>query len=185
MDQPRLNRVDLPPKVGDVGLDDAVVAPKVVLPDVVEDLRLRQHPAGVVHEVAQQLELGGRQRHESAGATHLVALLVEFEVGEGELGRGGLLAGRTAKDRPDPSGQLLKAERLGHIVVAAERQAPDLVVGGVAGGQEDDGRAHTAVAHAPDHLEAVEVRQHDVEDHEVGPGVRGHSPRHLRRWWPL
>ena len=56
--------------------------PEVVLPDVVEDLRLGQHPARVEQQVAQQLELGGRQRDQPAGTPHLVRLLVQLEVGK-------------------------------------------------------------------------------------------------------
>ena len=44
-DQLRLGRVHLASEVADVGLDDAAVATEVVLPDVVEDLRLGHHPA--------------------------------------------------------------------------------------------------------------------------------------------
>ena len=57
-------------------------APEVVLPDVVEDLRPRQHPSGVEHQVAQQLELGRRQATPASAAAHLVRLLVQFQVGE-------------------------------------------------------------------------------------------------------
>src|ERR1700709_1651699 len=57
-DRLRAVRVELAPQVGDVGLHDAGVAVEVVLPDVVEDLRLRQDSVRVQHQVAQQLELG-------------------------------------------------------------------------------------------------------------------------------
>src|SRR5690606_41706241 len=40
-------RIDLAAKVRDVALHDAGVAVEVVLPHVVEDLRLGQHPVGV------------------------------------------------------------------------------------------------------------------------------------------
>ena len=50
--------VDLLAQVADVGLDDVGVAVEVVLPHVVEDLRLRERPAGVEHQVAQELVLG-------------------------------------------------------------------------------------------------------------------------------
>jgi hypothetical protein len=36
----RLDRVDLSAQIRDVGLDDTVIAAEVVLPDVIEDLRL-------------------------------------------------------------------------------------------------------------------------------------------------
>src|SRR5215469_6385067 len=58
VDQPRLGAVDLAAEHGYVRLDDPGVPPEVVVPDVVEDLHLGQHPVGVAHEVPQQLELG-------------------------------------------------------------------------------------------------------------------------------
>src|SRR4051794_11617344 len=42
--QPGLGGVDLAAQVGDVGLDDVRLPVEVVVPHVVEDLRLRQHP---------------------------------------------------------------------------------------------------------------------------------------------
>src|SRR5215469_13878614 len=85
--QVRLGRVDLAAQDGDVRLDDAGVAAEVVVPYVVEYLHLGQHPAGVAHEVPEQLELGGRQLHLRTVAPHLVAVLVELEVGERQPGR--------------------------------------------------------------------------------------------------
>ena len=176
MDKPGLDGVDLAAQVRDVGLDDAVVTAEVVAPHVVEDLPLGQHPAGVGHQVPQQLELGRRQGDPLPAAPHLVRLLVQFEVGEGEPGRAGLAAG-APQDRADPGGQLLQAERLGDVVVAAEGQPADLVVGRVPGGQEDHRGTGTAVAQLPDDLEAVQVGEHDVEDDEVRPLLPGHLYR--------
>src|SRR6476659_6296327 len=61
VDQPWLRGVDLLAQVGDVGLDHVRVAAEVVVPDVLEDLHLAQHAAVVLHEIAEQLELGRRQ----------------------------------------------------------------------------------------------------------------------------
>src|SRR3954452_1213070 len=69
--QPRVGGVDLAAQVGDVGLDDVGLAVEVVVPHVVQDLRLRQHPPGVGHQVAQQLELGGGQGDDLAGLDDL------------------------------------------------------------------------------------------------------------------
>ena len=81
VDEAGLDLVDLLAQVADVGLDDAAVAAEVVLPHVVEDLRLRQHPALVGEEEAQQVVLGRRQRHLDAGAPHEVRVVVHLEVG--------------------------------------------------------------------------------------------------------
>src|SRR5690242_10414082 len=55
VDQLRLDVVYLLAQITDVRLDDAAVATEVVLPDMVEDLRLGQHSALVDHQVAEQV----------------------------------------------------------------------------------------------------------------------------------
>ena len=45
-------------------------------------------------------------------------------------------AGAAPQHRPDPGEDLVEAERLGHVVVAAQRQPGDLVLRGVARGEE-------------------------------------------------
>src|SRR5215470_2741395 len=86
VDQPRLAVVELAPQIADVGLDDVAVPVEAVVPHVVEDLRLAQHPPGVDHQVTQQLELVRRQGDQAARPPYLVAVLVEFEVGDGDPG---------------------------------------------------------------------------------------------------
>jgi hypothetical protein len=99
-----------------------------------------------------------------------VAVLVELEVGELQPGRGlGGIAPGPAQDGPDPGDDLLQAERLGHVVVAAQGQAPDLVLHRVPRGQEDDGDAGAAAPQPPDDVEPVHVGQHDVEHDEIRP----------------
>ena len=140
VDQVGLHQVDLAAEVGDVGLDDVAVAVEVVVPHVVEDLGLREHPPGVHHEVAQQLELRGRQRHRRAAPPDLVAVLVELQVAGDEAGHLGGALGAT-QHRADARHHLLEAEGLGHVVVAADREPHDLVLVGVLGGEEDHGHA--------------------------------------------
>ena len=55
------------------------------------------------------------------------------------------------------------------VVVAAEGQAADLVLGRVARGQEHHRHAGAAAPQPPDDIEAVHVREHDVKHDEVGP----------------
>src|SRR5690606_10466309 len=76
--------VELAAQVRDVGLHDAGVAVEVVLPDVVEDLRLRQHAVGVEHEVAQQLELGWGELDLVVADRDLVRVLVHRELAGAE-----------------------------------------------------------------------------------------------------
>src|SRR6478609_36853 len=167
--------IDLAPEVGDVGLDDAGLAAEVVVPDVVEDLQLGEHPVGVEQQVAQQLELGGGQVDDAATAAHLVAVLVELEVVEAERGAVVGLPASAAQDRPDAGDDLFEAERLGDVVVPAHGEALDLVASRVASGDEDDRLLSAAVAQATGHLEAVNVGEPDVEHDEVGLGLGGHG----------
>src|SRR4029077_20738845 len=61
-----------------------------------------------------------------------------------------------------------QAERLGEVVVGAELQADHLVDLVVARGEHEDGRLGARRAEAAKDLEAVDARQPDIEDHEVG-----------------
>src|ERR1700756_4107070 len=78
--------VNLLAQVGNIELDDVGPAAEVVAPPPVENLGLAQHPLGVAHHEAQQLELGGGQRDWFAGARHLVAVLVQHQVPDDQLG---------------------------------------------------------------------------------------------------
>ena len=71
------------------------------------------------------------------------------------------------QQRADAGRQLLRGERLREVVVGAGLEAGDDVVGVGPGGDHDD----RDVARAPDrpaHLEAVDAREHDVDEHDVG-----------------
>ena len=108
----------------------------------------------------------------SAAAPHLVRVLVELQVGERPARPAVGLAVRAAQHGADAGDELVEAERLRDVVVAAEREAADLVLDGVAGGQEEHRRAVAACAEqALLDLEAVEVGEHHVEHDEVGAEV--------------
>ena len=62
-------------------------------------------------------------------------------------------------------------ERLGDVVVAADREPLDLVRGVVPGGEEEHRDVDAVAAEPLRDRDAVEVREHDVEDDEVGPEV--------------
>jgi hypothetical protein len=68
---------------------------------------------------------------------------------------------------PHSSHQLLGRERLGHVVVGPQLQ-PDDAVALLAAGREDHDGYRGQRPQAPAHLEPVDARQHEIEDHEVG-----------------
>src|SRR3954463_8790200 len=137
VDHRRAPGVDLATQVGDVELDDVALAAEVVLPDPVEDLRLGQHPLGVAHQVAQQLELGGGEPDVVAAAGHLVALLVQGQVADDQHTVVGHHAAGPAQQTAQPGGHLLQAEGLGDVVVSAGGESGDAVLERVLGGEED------------------------------------------------
>src|SRR5690606_38363976 len=131
-----------------------------------------EHAAGVEHEVPQQLELGGGELELDAGAVHLVAVLVELEVAhahDGVVVR--LASGGASQHGADAGDDLLEAERFGDVVVSADGQALDLVLGVVAGGEEQHGGVPAGGAHPAGDGESVHVGQHDVQHDEVRLGV--------------
>jgi hypothetical protein len=87
--------------------------------------------------------------------------------------RRALRGSSTPQDHPQPGHHLFQAERLGDVVVAAERQAGDLVLKGVACGQEQGGRVDAVGAQAAQHAESVHSRHHDVEDDGIGAYLPG------------
>ena len=105
-------------------------------------------------------------------------VLVEFEVLEGqhEAVLFGIAPG-AAQDGPDARDDLLEAERLRDVVVAADGQALDLVVDGVAGRDEHDGQLAALFPQAAGDGEPVHVGEHDVEDAQVGVVGISHAQR--------
>ena len=79
---------------------------------------------------------------------------------------------RAPQQRAQPGDDLLEAERLGDVVVAAGGQPGDAVLDGVPGGEEQHRHVRVVAAQPAQHLEAVEVGQHHVEHDGVGPNSR-------------
>ena len=110
-----------------------------------------------------------------AGAGDLVGVLVEREVADREhrVLRLGERQRRAADEPAQARDDLLEAERLGDVIVAARGEARDAVVEGVLRGEEQHGRLGAVGAHALQHLEPVDVGEHDVEHDRVGPELAG------------
>ena len=67
----------------------------------------------------------------------------------------------------DARDQLLAVERLGHVVVGAEAEALELVLGVVLARQDQDRRLDLGDSQLAQHLVAVHVRQVQVEKNQV------------------
>ena len=68
--------------------------------------------------------------------------------------------------------ELGQVERLGHVVVGAEVEALDPLLERVARGEDQHRHARAPVAQAPQHRQAVELGQRDVEHHQVVAACR-------------
>src|SRR5699024_2065872 len=86
---------------------------------------------------------------------------------------------RPAQHRAYAADDLLEAEGLGDVHVAAHREPGDLVGGVIARGELLHGCVFHLLAQAPSDAEAVEVRQHHVEHDEVGGDRHGAAQRTL------
>jgi len=73
----------------------------------------------------------------------------------------------TAAEGLDPGQELTNRKGLGQIVVGARLEPGDLVVLGSAGGEHQDRQQRSRTAQATADLDAVEIRQHEIEEHEV------------------
>ena len=140
-------------------------------PDTVQDLRLRDDRAALLHEVGQQVELARRQVDVRVRTAHQVGGRVEDESPGGELG--GAFGATTTGQGAQTGVEDDEAEGLGQVVVGAEVEGVGLVPFAVLGGEHQDGGPHVLGAHLLEDVVAVHQRQHDVEDHHVVLAVDG------------
>src|SRR2546421_10331471 len=94
--------------------------------------------------------------------------VVQLEVGQAQLLALGRPIGVAPQDDAHARDELFQAEWFGDVVVAADGQAMNLLFGRVAGREKDDRHLPTRRGEAAEDLEAIDVRQHDVEDHQSG-----------------
>ena len=170
--------VDLLAEVRHVQLDDVGPPAEVVAPHPVQDLRLGQHSLRVAHHEPQQLELGRGQRDRLTAARDFVAVLVEGQIADHDLGAA-RLAGHTGAPQQcaQPQHHLFEAERLGHVVVAARGQPRDPVLDRILRRQQQQRQMRDPLAQFAQHVQAAHVRQHHVEHHDVGRVLPGQSDR--------
>ena len=132
-------------------------------PDHVEELVAREGPSGVAHEEEQQLELAGLQGQHLAGLGGLARLRIQDEGAVGHRARAERATG-PPQQVAHASHQLGEVERLDDVVVGARLQAGHALLRRVARREDQDGDAATRRAQLAHEVEAVAVRQAEVED---------------------
>ena len=134
---------------------------------MIEDLHLGNDASLIDHQVAQKLELGGGKIDRHTGAGHFVSVLIDDEVCDAELAIIAAFAEGATQNCANARNNFFEAEGLGDVVVAADREALDLVTHIVASGQEQNRDGDSSVAQAAGHGETVHVGKHDVQDDQV------------------
>ena len=147
--------------------------------DGVEELRPGEHPSRLAGHGGEELELGGGEVHALTAHGHEHPSQVELEIADMEdvLGARGRL--RAPEHRAHSRHELPRAERLGHVVVSTELKADEGVRFVGPGGEHDDGQAARPADRAG-HVQAVAVRQSQVEHDEVGSLCARDAQRGLR-----
>src|SRR5690606_1873243 len=158
--------LDLGAQPAHVDVDEPTVAEVPVSPHPLEQHLAAEDAAGARCQLHEQAELRLRQVHLLTGPAHDTLVGDDLQVAEAEWGAARVGAADAAEQRPDAGGQLLGCEGLGEVVVGARLETRDHVVGVGACGDHDD----RDIGRAPDrpaHLEPVDARQHDVDQHDV------------------
>ena len=157
---------ELPPQRGDVDVDRLRGAVPARLPDLGQQPLPADGGARIARERGQQLELLGRQLELAAAQGRAPGALVDLELADPQRTAGAVERRRAPRDRADPGDQLAQPVRLDDVVVGPELEPHDPVCLLAAGGEDDD-RHPRALAELPADVEAVDVRQAQVEQDEV------------------
>ncbi len=120
---------------------------------------------GPARELQQEAKLGGRQRHLGARLADAVRGRIDLEIADGEAPRVGRRS-RAPDGRAHSRHELGELEGFRHVVVGPELEPHDHVERVAPRGEHHD-RNLAVATDRPADLEAVELREHDVEDDEV------------------
>src|SRR6478609_4441032 len=165
-DVARVRRVvaQLPAQDRDVHVERLGRAVPGAVPHVAHQLLARDDLALVGHEHLEQLELLAGELHLLAMEEDATPLGVDPHQGLG----GRRLDDASAQQRTSPGEQLGEPERLRDVVVGTGIEPHDRVDLVGAGGQHEHGNGAALLTQPPAHLEAVHLRQAEVEHQQVG-----------------
>src|SRR6478672_462620 len=161
---------ELPPQRRDVHVEGLRRAEPVLVPDLRHDPLPGDGGARVLHEEGEQVELPGPELDLLAGHPQPAGVPVELDVADREgRRRRRHRGGRAPQVRSDSREELGEPERLGDVVVAAGVEAEHDVDLAVSRGEDHDRHVRVGPTDPAAHLDAVEIGQSEVEQHELGP----------------
>src|SRR5262249_37133557 len=153
--------IDLAPEIADVDIDDIGITKEVKVPDVLGNLRAGEHVPGMAHEIFQEGELPRAQFDQAPAAADLALGGVHSEVPE--VQQRIHLQGRPAQQGPETGHQLREGKGFDQIIVGPDIETPDAIFYSVLGGEQQDGALDTPVPQHPQDVQAVQLRQENVE----------------------
>src|SRR5919201_5083853 len=130
------------------------------------------------HELVQQSELAVREIDDDLVQPRLPAREVELEPAGADERRVVTRVGAPAKLDADAREELVERERLRDVVGGAELEAAQLRRGVRARGEDHDGQVGPPARELPQHRQAVDAREQEVEYHEVVVDLLEATQRH-------
>ena len=173
---PRL--LDRGAQAPDVNVHGALVAGVVEAPHLLQQLGSRERHARVTRELAQQCELARREFHRDAVDASLARAVVDFQSAELQRRtRLGKRRRRSPEHRFHARDDLARRERLGHVVVRTKFEADDAIDFIRARREHDDRHRDLLAPNGSGNVEAVDPRQSDVENQQIGDLARAAQRR--------
>ena len=163
---------ELLPKREHVHVDRAATAAEIPAPYVLQKLLARQHDTGMAHHIRQQIELAHGKRHGCPIDEQLARLEVQ---GKGAQTQNVLAApaapiGGAAQHGAHAAYHFHHTERLRDVLIRPGIQCPHDVQLRVFSCDHHDGHAGKLagrVADAPEDFQAIDLGQHDVQNHHI------------------
>jgi len=158
------------PQPHDLNVHTSIGDRVVVSAHGVHDLGAGKDPSGPARQKIKHLKLGERQFDRLSVDRHGASSRMDDQPVDIQHRRVlGFQRGPPTEDGPDPGGQNPGTERLGHVVVGTDFQPGDHI-GLLSFGREHDDR-HLLVPgvflQLPGHFQAVDPRQHQIENDQV------------------
>ena len=145
----------------------AVLPVKAAAPHAVHDPVARERRAGMLQQQTEERKFLVRERYVLSGYAHDVLVPADVQLAHGMIGR--RRRAGTAQQCPHTRQKLHHAEGLGDIVIRPGVQPDHAVVLGVLCREHHNRQLppKRRAAQLSEHREAVLLRQHDVEQHQL------------------
>jgi hypothetical protein len=163
---------ELAAQVAHVHVDEVRSRVEVHAPGHGQQLLPGENLTGVGDEGLQQGEFAGGQAHRPPVDRHLALQQVNADAADPDM-HVRRDTGVGPQVRPNASQQFLEGEWLGQVIVRAEVEPFHPVVHPPPRAEHKDGYRGAPPPQFLEHLEAVQVRQAEVEDHQRDVGARG------------